>query len=179
MNKTTMTKPLTATRAAARAFNGPSMLQANLGTTEGERKKTAHALYTALSNSYLLLVKTQNHHWNVTGAHFGPLHQLFESHYQDLFAGVDDLAERIRTLGFPVAGGLEAFKKAGSVEETPGAMHYTDMIQDLIRGQEVVIASLRTVAKVAADVEDIESEDLAIERLRAHEKQLWMLASHL
>ena len=67
----------------------------------------ADKLASALADTYTLMLKTQNYHWNVTGYRFQPLHSMFEEQYENLFEAVDLLAERIRALGFLVPASYE------------------------------------------------------------------------
>ena len=62
-------------------------------------KKVTDSLKIVLADSYILYLKTQNYHWNVTGPNFHSLHSMFEEQYNDLFSAVDLIAERIRALG--------------------------------------------------------------------------------
>ena len=78
---------------------------------EEDRKKIADGVFCVLADSYVLYLKTQNYHWNVTGVHFGPLHSMFQEHYEDLAEAVDTLAERIRALGHKVNANFSEFTK--------------------------------------------------------------------
>ena len=60
----------------------------NIGISEKDRKLVCRGLNKLLADSYLLYLKTQNYHWNVTGKMFRSLHTLFEEQYQELAAGV-------------------------------------------------------------------------------------------
>jgi DNA-binding ferritin-like protein len=71
----------------------------DLGLKPKELAKVAGGLAGAMADTYLVYLKTQNFHWNVTGPMFGELHALFEQQYTDLAAAVDELAERIRAVG--------------------------------------------------------------------------------
>ena len=53
-------------------------MQINIGLEAGKRKKVANALSGLLADTYVLYVKTQNFHWNVTGLHFHSLHLMFD-----------------------------------------------------------------------------------------------------
>lgn len=56
----------------------------NIGISEKDRKSVCRGLSKLLADSYLLYLKTQNYHWNVTGKMFQPLHTLFEEQYLEL-----------------------------------------------------------------------------------------------
>jgi ABC-type Fe3+ transport system substrate-binding protein len=75
------------------------MQQINIGISEENRKQIASGLSKLLADTYTLYLKTHNYHWNVTGPHFQTLHVMFEGQYNELALAVDQIAERIRSLG--------------------------------------------------------------------------------
>ena len=140
---------------------------------------TVAALSTLLASSYTLYLKTHNYHWNVTGPMFTTLHTLFETQYTDLAMAVDEIAERIRTLGAFAPGSYSAFLQLSTVEEETGHPDAKDMIRMLTADQAKIAAAAREVIKAADASNDQASVDLATRRLDVHEKNAWMLRSHL
>src|SRR5690606_14316369 len=112
--------------------------------------KTAEALSVLLASSYTLYLKTHNFHWNVTGPMFTTLHTLFETQYTELALAVDELAERIRTLGAPAPGTYKAFAALSLIQEEEGVPKAEDMIKQLVEDQG-------KIAKIASDA--IEAAD--------------------
>lgn len=76
-------------------------MEINIGIGEQDRAAIAEGLSRLLADTYTLYLKTHNFHWNVTGPMFNTLHLMFEGQYTELAVAVDDIAERIRALGFP------------------------------------------------------------------------------
>jgi len=76
----------------------------NIGIAPEHRESVAAGLKQLLADSYTLYLQTHNFHWNVTGPRFRELHLLFEEQYTELATAVDDIAERIRTLGAAAPG---------------------------------------------------------------------------
>ena len=144
-----------------------------------EREKVAQELSRLLADSYTLYLKTHNFHWNVTGPMFTTLHTLFEQEYQDLALAVDAIAERIRALGHPAPGSYSAFAELARVEEAREVPAAEEMVRQLAADQDTVTATARAVVKAAGKAGDDASEDLAIQRIQVHEKNAWMLRSHL
>jgi len=136
-------------------------------------------LSVLLADTYLLMLKTQNYHWNVTGPHFGALHTLFQGQYEELFAAADELAERLRALGEKAPGSLADFSRLSKVKEETGHPAANDMIQNLADDHETLAADADAVLKAATEVGDDATGDLAIERIQAHQKAAWMLKAHL
>lgn len=132
-----------------------------------------------LASSYTLYLKTQNYHWNVTGPMFTTLHTLFEAQYTELAMAVDEIAERVRALDAFAPGSFTAFAKLSTVKEDVGRPEAKEMIRVLAADQEVIATSARKVIKAAEAAGDQASADLGTRRLDVHEKNAWMLRSHL
>jgi starvation-inducible DNA-binding protein len=137
------------------------------------------ALTTLLATSYTLYLKTHNYHWNVTGPMFTTLHTLFETQYTELALAVDEIAERIRSVGAFAPGSYTAFAKLSTVKEENGHPEAKLMIQNLVSDQEAVAEVARAVIVAAEAVRDQATAVLATRRLDVHEKNAWMLRSHL
>ena len=144
-----------------------------------ERDQVAQALSRLLADSYTLYLKTHNFHWNVTGPMFTTLHTLFEQEYQDLALAVDDIAERIRAVGHRAPGSYTEFAKLAKVQEATEVPTAEEMVRQLVADQETVVEAARAVVEAAGKAGDDASEDLAIGRIQVHEKNAWMLRSHL
>ena len=142
-------------------------------------EQTVEALSKLLADSYTLYLKTHNYHWNVTGPMFTTLHALFETQYTDLALAVDEIAERIRTLGAPAPGSYTAFTRLTTVAEENGSPSATDMIGNLVVDQKIIGDSARAVIEAAEAAGDQATVDLAVRRLDLHEKNAWMLRVHL
>jgi starvation-inducible DNA-binding protein len=143
------------------------------------RDTVVEALSALLANSYTLYLKTQNYHWNVTGPMFMTLHSLFETQYTELAAAVDELAERIRALEAFPPGSFSAFARLSTVKEETGRREAKEMLRTLVADQRAVISSARRVIETAETANDPASIDLGTRRLEIHEKNAWMLRSHL
>lgn len=102
---------------------------------------------------------------------------MFEEQYNDLFTAIDDLAERIRALGEKAPGSFADYQSENSVGAGDENLSAADMVKDLVKGQEVVNASLQKLIDVADDADDSVSEDMAIARQTVHQKNAWMLKS--
>jgi starvation-inducible DNA-binding protein len=141
--------------------------------------QTTEALSRLLADSYSLYLKSHNFHWNVTGPMFTTLHTLFEQEYTELALAVDEIAERIRALGAVAPGSYSAFSALSTVKEAEGVPKAADMIRELVEDQAHVVAAAKEVVKAAEAVGDDATADLGIRRIQVHEKNSWMLASHL
>jgi starvation-inducible DNA-binding protein len=110
---------------------------------------------------------------------FNTLHTLFETEYTELALAVDEIAERIRALGAVAPGTFTSFARMASVEEADGVPKATDMIRLLVEDQGKIVAAAKKVVVAADAAGDDATADLGIRRIQVHEKNAWMLASHL
>src|SRR5436305_292999 len=99
----------------------------DIGISEKERAGIAAGLSRLLADTYTLYLQTHNFHWNVTGPMFQTLHLMFETQYQELAEAVDEIAERIRALGFPAPATYSEFIELSSIQETRGRLSAEQM----------------------------------------------------
>ncbi|NNM69816.1 MAG: DNA starvation/stationary phase protection protein [Gallionella sp.] len=151
----------------------------NIGISEKDRKKVADGLSRMLADTYTLYLKTHNFHWNVTGPMFQTLHLMFMAQYNEAWMAVDLVAERIRALGFPAPGSYAQFAALTSIKDSEGVPKATDMIRQLVEGQEAVVRTAREVLPIAEKAGDQPTVDLLSARMEVHEKNAWMLRSLL
>ncbi len=151
----------------------------DIGIDEKDRKQIADGLARLLADSYTLYLKTHNYHWNVTGPMFATLHTLFEEQYTELAEAVDEIAERIRALGFKAPGSYGEFAKLTGIEEETGEPSAEQMIERLVLGQEAVVRTARQVFPIVDEANDEPTADLLTQRMQIHEKNAWMLRSLL
>ncbi len=151
------------------------MTDIDIGISSSDRARVAEGLKRLLADSYTLYLQTHNFHWNVTGPQFRQLHLMFEEHYTELATAVDDIAERIRTLGEVAPGTYKAFAALSSIQEVDGVPAATDMVEILNRGHEQVVKTCRNALGPAQEADDESSAALISDRMRIHEKTAWML----
>nr|WP_043642823.1 Dps family protein [Caenispirillum salinarum] len=151
----------------------------DIGISKDQRQVIADGLSRLLADTYTLYLKTHNYHWNVTGPQFNTLHTMFEQQYTELATAVDEIAERIRALGFPAPGSYKQFAGLTRIEEEDGVPSATDMIKALAKDQEAVVRTAREVFPAADEANDEPTADLLTQRMQIHEKTAWMLRAML
>ncbi|MEE4277313.1 MAG: Dps family protein [Halieaceae bacterium] len=151
----------------------------NIGIDAEQRASVAQGLKHLLADSYTLYLQTHNFHWNVTGPRFRELHLMFEEHYTELATAVDEIAERIRTLGAPAPGTYREFAALSQIDEVEGNVEADAMIRTLTASHEQVVRTCRDVLGKAQEADDESSVALISDRMRIHEKTAWMLRSLL
>lgn len=136
-------------------------------------------LSQTLAEEYLLMLKTQNFHWNVQGPLFYSLHKLFEEHYTFLATQVDEVAERIRALGERAPGSYREFIKLSKVQEAPeDRLNASAMIEMLTSDHESIVKRLTEFRANAEEVDDNTTVAIYDELIAFHQKAAWMISSH-
>lgn len=151
----------------------------DIGIDRADRQQLAEGLSRVLADTYTLYLKTHNFHWNVTGPMFQTLHLMFEAQYKELAVAVDDLAERIRSLGYPAPGTYKQYAELTSIKEESGMIAAEEMIRQLVDGQEAVVKTARALYPLVEKTNDEATGDLLTQRIQTHEKTAWMLRSLL
>ena len=151
----------------------------NIGIGEKDRAAIAQGLSRLLADTYTLYLTTHNFHWNVTGPMFNTLHVMFMEQYTELWNSLDEIAERIRALGVVAPGSFSEFAKLTVIKESEGSPNATEMIKQLVAGQEAVTKTARSIFPIVDKAGDEPTADLLTQRMQVHEKNAWMLRSLL
>jgi starvation-inducible DNA-binding protein len=137
------------------------------------------ALNLLLADSYALMANTHYAHWNVEGPGFFALHNAFQGQYEHLFEAIDEIAERVRALDSYAIGGLRNFASESGIEEFDSPVSAKDYVASLIVAHEKTLSDAVAVRDAAGAANDLETQDLAIDRIQWHQKTVWMLKSYL
>lgn len=152
-------------------------MQPNIGLTQTQRAGVAEILNTLLADEFVLYTKTRNYHWHVVGSQFHQLHVFFEEQYNALNTIVDDVAERVRSLGSKALSTLQEFVQSTRLQEAPGqypAAH--TMLANLLADHEAVIQQLRGDVNTSMETyQDAGTSDFLTGLMEQHEKMAWML----
>ena len=137
-----------------------------------------NSLKKLLADSYILMLKTQNFHWNVKGPMFFSLHTLFEQHYNDLFLAVDEIAERIKALGEKAPGSYQEFQELSDMRDSV-ENNSKKMVKELAQSHRIVVKTIEKLVEEAEERGDNVTADIGIRRKEFHDKSIWMLETTL
>lgn len=154
-----------------------SIKQFKMGVSSN--KEVIQQLEHLLASSYVLYLKTQNYHWNVTGINFKSLHELFEDQYKELAEAIDEIAEIIRALGVKAPASFEAYSKLSIIKNGNENADSITMVKELSKDQASIIELLQHTLEVAQRNYDEVTADLLVGRMSAHRKNKWMLDSSI
>lgn len=133
-------------------------------------QKVAAKLQEFLAQSYATLLQIQNLHWNIEGPNFYGIHKLTEEFYQEQFAAIDDIAERIRTLGHKAQVSFKKYDHDSHIENEA-------TVKAAIAAQESAAQTASELISIAEEIGDEGTVDIATQRLQVHQKNAWMLKS--
>lgn len=150
-----------------------------LGIPDHDIEEVVTFLNTLLADEYALYTKTRNAHWNVTGPNFYELHKFFEAQYEALDIIIDDIAERVRSLGHFALGSMKDFLSVTHMsEENHDFSNSKQIIQTLVTDHETIIRIIRNdIIPISDKYKDLGTADFVTGLMEQHEKMTWMLRS--
>lgn len=156
-------------------------MKTEIGIKPANRAEVAQALNTLLADEHVLYIKTRNAHWNVEGPDFLAMHRFFEEQYKQIEKIIDEVAERIRTIGHFAEGTLAGFLALTHLsEESREKNDSKGYMKILLEAHETIILHLReNVEKFDEEWNDAGSADFITGLMEDHEKMAWMLRAHL
>ncbi|MBT2159734.1 Dps family protein [Zobellia barbeyronii] len=155
--------------------------KAEIGIKKSNREAVVVMLRQLLADEFLLYTKTRNAHWNVEGIDFHTKHVFFEEEYGKLENFIDEVAERIRMLGFYSPGTLKEFLELSHLEENkPDQTDSASFMTALLKDHDKVIKFIReSIGDNAEAHNDEGTADFITGILQAHEQMAWMLRASL
>ena len=158
-----------------------NVMKPEIGIKKENLSKVAQALSSFLADEFLLYLKTRNAHWNIEGSDFHAMHKFFESQYEQLDVIMDDVAERIRSLGHYAPATLKDYLELTHLtEQSREKNDSAGFIKELLGDHESIITRLReNINHFANDLQDMGTSDFITGLMETHEKIAWMLRAHL
>ncbi len=138
-------------------------------------KALVDALGAILADTFVLYYKTHASHWNVEGASFKQLHDLFMEQYTEMWNALDEIAERIRALDAYAPVSMKTLLAAASLKEYGQHRDALQMVRELAEDHTALAKTLAKAIAMANDADDQPTVDLLTGRQAIHEKTAWML----
>lgn len=132
-----------------------------------------------IANWGLLYVKLHNFHWYVKGNQFFTLHVKFEELYNEAALHVDELAERLLSIGGQPAATMKSFMELSSLKEASGTETATKMVEAVIEDFTILTQELKAGMQACEEVQDETTSDMLLAIQTSLEKHRWMLQSFL
>lgn len=155
-------------------------MKPDLGITDKNLKAVNEILNKVLADGNVLYIKLRKFHWNLKGPDFMELHKLFEEQYDAVAEAIDEVAERISTLGGIAIGTTGEFAKNSQLKENAGKIPTNqEMIKELVTDHESIIKALRGfVDDCDKKYGDMGTSDFLTGLMQDHEKMAWKLRQY-
>ncbi|WP_339865234.1 DNA starvation/stationary phase protection protein [uncultured Algoriphagus sp.] len=137
-------------------------------------KNVSDKMNDLLSDYHIFYQNVRGFHWNVKGENFFDLHVKFEELYTQLYENIDELAERIVTIGFKPLHAYSDYLKNTIHKEITDVSNGDECVKHVIDGLGSLAQSHRKAAKVAEEADDIATADLLTKFVGDIEKRMWM-----
>ncbi|BDY03067.1 Dps family protein [Ferrimonas sp. YFM] len=149
-----------------------------IGLNSQGAEQLAGQLNDLLANYQILYMNVRGFHWNIKGADFFELHTKFEEIYNVLLEKVDEIAERVLTLGHQPLHAFSDYLQHSEIREAVQVSSGSEGIDLLLDGYKVLIAKQRAILESAGELGDEGTASLMSDYLSQQEKESWMLAAY-
>lgn len=150
-----------------------------LGLDTDKTRKLAESLNELLSNYQIFYMNVRGYHWNIKGDNFFELHAKFEELYDDLLLKIDEIAERILTLGHRPAHAYSTYIEQSEVPERKDVSDGKEAVANIVDSFGKLIGKQRALLGLAADAQDEGTVALMSDYISQQEKTVWMYRSYL
>ncbi|KGQ71262.1 DNA starvation/stationary phase protection protein [Chelonobacter oris] len=147
----------------------------NIGLDQGKSVKLAEKLNVLLANYQVFYMNVRGYHWNITGPNFFELHAKFEEIYNDLVIKVDEIAERILTLGQRPLHSFTDYLAISGIQSHINAVTDQETLQGTMDGFKSLLILQREILSLAADADDEGTASQMSDYIKEQEKLIWML----
>lgn len=150
-----------------------------IGLDEKKCKQLAENLNVLLANYQLFYINARGFHWNITGQKFFELHLKFEELYNDALLKIDEIAERILTLGHTPLHSFSAYTKTATIKEATNVSDGIKAVGEVVKGFKVLLEVEREILELSDKANDEGTNALMSDYIREQEKLVWMYSSFL
>lgn len=151
----------------------------SIGLDYNKAKGLSEKLNDLLANYSVFYQNTRGYHWNIKGEKFFELHLKFEELYNDLFIKIDEIAERILTLGHTPHHNYSDYVKSSKIAESVQVSDGIKAVSDILHSFQTIIILQRELLELSSDANDEGTNALMSDYTREQEKLVWMYASFL
>lgn len=150
-----------------------------IGLDVNKSKELADLLSDLLANYSLFYQNTRGYHWNITGDKFFELHLKFEELYNDLFVKIDEVAERILTLGHNPDHKFTEYMKVSAIKESKEVSDGYKAVEEILSAFQILLTKQRKLLSLSGEIDDEGTNALMSDYIREQEKVVWMYSAFL
>lgn len=153
--------------------------KSQIGLDPVQSKKLAARLNDLLANYQIFYINTRGFHWNITGEKFFELHLKFEELYNNSLLKIDEIAERILTLGFTPLHSFNSYLKQASIKEATNVSDGKKAVKSVVDSFQVLLEIERDLLELSDKAGDEGTNALMSDYIREQEKLVWMYSAYL
>ena len=150
-----------------------------IGLDKDKAKHLAEKLNELLANYSIFYQNTRGYHWNIKGQKFFELHVKFEELYNDLVLKIDEVAERILTLGHTPKHNYSDYSATSTIKESVEVSDGIKAVENILTSFQTIIILQRALLTLSADADDEGTNALMSDYISVQEKLVWMYSSFL
>lgn len=150
-----------------------------IGLNAEKSQELAGLLNDLLSNYSVFYQNTRGYHWNIQGDKFFELHLKFEELYNDLFEKIDEIAERILTLGYSPNHKFSKYLNVSSIPESDEVKNGRKAVKEILDAFKVLLVKQRHILDLSGDIDDEGTNAQMSDYIREQEKIVWMYSAYL
>ena len=150
-----------------------------IGLQKEKAGKIARKLNELLADYSIFYQNTRGLHWNIKGHKFFELHVKFEELYNDLMVKIDEIAERILTLGYTPDHTYSRYSELSVIKESGKVSEGDEGVEQILSAFKTVIGKQREILELSGEANDEGTNALMSDYISAQEKEVWMYSSFL
>lgn len=150
-----------------------------IGLNPAQSKKLADNLNVLLAEYQLFYINARGFHWNISGDKFFELHLKFEEIYNDALLKIDEIAERILTLGYTPLHTFSEYLKTASIKEAMNVSDGKTAVRNVLAGLQTLLVIERELLQLSDQASDEGTNSLMSDYIRQQEKSVWMYSAFL
>ncbi len=150
-----------------------------IGLDKEKSKELGVKLNVLLANYSIFYQNTRGYHWNIKGDNFFELHVKFEELYNDLLIKIDEVAERILTLGHSPNHRYSDYIKVSEIEESEFVTDGKTAVNEILNAFKSIISIQREILELSDEAGDEGTNALMSDYIREQEKLVWMYSAYI
>ena len=150
-----------------------------IGLDIDKSEELASHLNNLLADYSIFYQNSRGYHWNIQGDKFFELHEKFEELYNDLFEKIDEIAERILTLGFTPNHSYRDYQNIADISESEDVKDGYKAVDEILTSYRTLLRKQRVILALSDEIADEGTNALMSDYIREQEKSVWMYSSFL
>ena len=150
-----------------------------IGLNSEKSQELAQMLNDLLANYSSFYQNVRGYHWNIKGEKFFELHLKFEELYNDIFVKIDEIAERILTLGYTPNHRYTSYLEVSQIPETQNTSDGIVAVEEILSALNILLLKQRQLLSLSGEIDDEGTNSQMSDYIREQEKQVWMYSAFL